>query len=408
MTKPENLAARLAALRGQARAREDAPSGLAERLARHGRRPVASRSSANDPALAKALGGRCRGPGLIEIDRRIPWPQGAELRVALTALPETFANDACDWLFVDTETTGLAGGAGTVVFLIGLARWRDGMLAMRQLLMTRFCGEAAMLRLANAWAQQAGFVSYNGKRFDMPLLSTRACLAGVPDIWLEREHLDLLYSVRRAFASRWPDCRLSTLERRLLSVQRHDDLPGSQAPAAWLDYLRQGDSRRLAAVVAHNRQDLVSLASALTKLGAVHRDPPAYDADTWRIASAWLGQGAEARALALLASATQKLEPSGRRLLALLWRRAGRWEEACRIWHELADADDQEAIASLAKYHEHVRRDLAAARYWAQRLVSSAQARRRLARLQHKLARQQAKTGSAKDGYAGSLAGSSK
>jgi uncharacterized protein YprB with RNaseH-like and TPR domain len=398
MFKPENLAARLAALRGQAHAGDEAPCGLAERLARHGRRPVVSRSSADDPALAAALGGRCRAPGLIEIDRQIPWPHGAEQHVALSALPETFANDTRDWLFVDTETTGLAGGAGTVVFLIGLARWRDGALAMRQLLMTRFCGEAAMLRYANAWAQRAGFVSYNGKRFDMPLLSTRACLAGVPDIWLKRDHLDLLYSVRRAFASRWPDCRLSTLERRLLNVQRQDDLPGSQAPAAWLDYLRQGDSLRLAAVVAHNRQDLLSLARALAVLGAVHREPPAYAADTWRIASAWLGQGAEARALALLESAAQTLEPNGLRLLALLWRRAGRSQEACRIWHELAKADDQEAIACLAKYYEHVCKDLAAAQLWAQRLVSNEQTRRRLTRLQRKLAGQRARIGSAQGG----------
>jgi uncharacterized protein YprB with RNaseH-like and TPR domain len=348
----------------------------------------------NEPALAEAVGGRCRTPGLIEIDRQIPWADGSQPPAALAALPEAFASDTCDWLFVDTETTGLAGGAGTVVFLVGLARWQQGSLAVRQLLMTRFCGEAAMLEAANAWARQAGFVSYNGKRFDIPLLSARACLAGVPDIWSEREHLDLLYGVRRAFASRWPDCRLSTLEQRLLALQRHDDLPGSQAPAAWLDYLRQGDGRRLAAIIKHNRQDLVSLAMASVKLAAVHRDPPAYGADTCRIAAAWLARGAERRARSLLAAARRTLDPRGLHLLATLWRRAECWEEARSVWHQLAGAQDQEAIACLAKYHEHVVEDLDAAWFWAQRLISDGQASRRVARLQRKLARQHATTGS--------------
>lgn len=388
MTKSAHLADRLAALRGQPRTCDGEQSDLAERLARHGRMPIAPPTPPDDSGLATVLGGRCRAPGLIQIDQRIPWRHTPELHGTLAALPEARASDTRDWLFVDIETTGLASGAGTVVFLVGLARYEIGVLALRQLLMTRFCGEAAMLECANVWAQRSGFVSYNGKRFDMPLLSARARLSGVPDIWQARDHLDLLYGVRRAFASRWPDCRLSTVERRLLNVQRHDDLPGSEAPAAWLDYIRRGDQRRLAAVVTHNRQDLVSLAKAFTKLGQVHGDPPAYNADTYRIASTWLGQGAEAQARALLEAARRQLEPRGLRLLATLWRRAGRWEAACDIWRELADADDdQDAITCLAKYHEHVRTDLEAAWYWTQRLVSSGPARRRASRLQRKLTR---------------------
>lgn len=398
MSKPQDLAARLAALRGLPRGSGEASPGVAERLARHGRRSVVTGASVNDPALAEALGGRCRTPGLIQIDRQVAWASVSEQQVALAGLPETFASETCDWLFVDTETTGLAGGAGTVVFLIGLARWQDGSLAVRQLLMTRFCGEAAMLSGADAWAQAAGLVSYNGKRFDMPLLSARTRLAGLTDVWLEREHLDLLYAARRAFASRWPDCRLGTLEQRLLNVQRHNDLPGSQAPAAWLDYLRQGDPRRLTAIVKHNRQDLVSLARAWVKLAAVHRDPPAYGADTCRIAAAWLARGAELQARTLLDSARRTLDPRGLHLLANLWRRTERWDEARSVWQKLAEAQDQEAIACLAKYHEHVRGDLDAAWYWAQRLLPSGQASRRRARLQRKLARQHAATTPAKLG----------
>lgn len=386
MARSGSLADRLAALHDRQRVRACERPGLAERLARHGRKPGEQRSPSDDSALAKALGGHCRAPGLIEIDQRIPWRQSAELRVALAALPETSASHTDDWVFVDTETTGLGGGAGTVVFLVGLARWHAGVLAVRQLLMTRFCGEAAMLEFANAWARQSGFVSYNGKRFDMPLLSARARLAGVPDIWFAREHLDLLYGVRRAFAKRWPDCRLSTLERRLLNVRRRNDLPGSEVPAAWLDYVRQGDPRRLAAVVEHNRQDLMSLVKACAALAAVHRDPPAYKADIYRIASTWLGQGAEIHARTLLEASRGQLDPRGLRLLANLWRRAGAWEHACRIWQELADINDQEAITCLAKYHEHVLLDLEVAWHWTQRLMSNEQTKRRSARLRRKLA----------------------
>jgi len=95
----------------------------------------------------------------------------------------------------------------------------------------------------------------------------------LPDWVATRTHLDLLYGVRRAFARVWPDCRLATVERRLLGTVRQDDLPGAGAPAAWFAHVRSGNASRLSKVLDHNRQDVVSLAQLIPKLVNIHSRP---------------------------------------------------------------------------------------------------------------------------------------
>lgn len=170
-------------------------------------------------------------------------------------------------LAFDTETTGLAGGTGTRAFMIGAADWRDGGLRIRQLLMTTLAAETAMLSEFARWlAPDTVLLSYNGKSYDRPLLSTRYTLARLADPLLGRAHLDLLHPVRRLYRGAWENCRLATAERRLLGVLREDDLPGSEAPAAWLHYLRGGGAANLRRVGHHNAQDLRSLTGLLMHL----------------------------------------------------------------------------------------------------------------------------------------------
>lgn len=177
---------------------------------------------------------------------------------------------ARDALCFDTETTGLAGGTGTRAFLIGSARWRDDGLHIRQWLMTTLAAESALLRaFADSLDPAAVPVSYNGRSYDAPLLAARYRLARLPDPLTGRPHIDLLHPARRRWRGRWENCRLATIERRVLGVVREDDLPGSEAPAAWLRHLRGGDARDLRRVVDHNRQDLVSLAGLLVHLASV-------------------------------------------------------------------------------------------------------------------------------------------
>ncbi|HET7842825.1 MAG TPA: ribonuclease H-like domain-containing protein, partial [Xanthomonadales bacterium] len=254
----------------------------------------------------RALPGELVAPGV----RRIRWAEAFEGndasdlgRFALTSgVAETIAAhaartgrlDAPPWeppgrhdgelVFIDTETTGLAGGTGTLVFLLGLARVRRTHIEVDQWLLSSPGGEHEWLdAIAASLPPDPLLVSFNGKAFDIPLLAARHRLKRRRDPFANRTHWDLLFPLRRAFDSRWPDCRLQTAERRLLGHARVDDLPGSFAPAAYPAWLRQGDATLLNQVITHNRHDVVSLARLLPALVRVFERPADFDADAHAI-----------------------------------------------------------------------------------------------------------------------------
>lgn len=262
------LADKLRGLRRQAGVTVAAPARRPEPLADNLRALLGVRQRATHPTQRKAmepaaLPGHCIAPGLQLSESLGDWPpmpaafDAGFARVAGTIAPERL-------LLFDTETTGLAGGTGTRAFMIGVADWHGGRFRERQLLITTLAGEAAMLDCFAAWLRpDSVLVSYNGKSYDAPLLKTRfrlhqrACpLDGLA-------HIDLLHPVRRRWRGVWENCRLATAERQLLRVVREDDLPGSEAPAAWLGYLRGGASGPLHRVARHNSQDLRSLGGIL-------------------------------------------------------------------------------------------------------------------------------------------------
>ncbi|OHE83695.1 MAG: exonuclease [Lysobacterales bacterium RIFOXYA1_FULL_69_10] len=224
----------------------------------------------------RTLPGEEIAPGLRLIEAHLPLP------TPRTALSLAFAKrdgeyvDPRALLFFDTETTGLAGGTGTRAFQIGAADWHvhplhgDG-LRVRQLLITTLAAEPAMLREFATWLAPATVLSsYNGRCYDAPLLKTRYRLARLPCPITPLDHVDLLFPTRRRYRGTWENCRLATVERELLRIVREDDLPGSQAPAAWLSYLRGGASSLLRRVCAHNHQDVVTLARLMQRLVEVH------------------------------------------------------------------------------------------------------------------------------------------
>lgn len=222
-------------------------------------------------AKDEGLPGCESAPGLHTLEVRVSAIKtrlaGLELPPLLRAPWAPESTIAVDRLcFFDTETSGLCGGTGLKVFLLGVLRWQEGCWVLRQYLMTRPLGEAALIQ---AWQAEQGadvvLVSYNGKRFDVPALRTLETLHGRPAI-TPLAHWDLLYPVRRAFRGCWPDCRLITAERMLAGRERNNDLPGSEAPKAWRDYLTQGDTRNLIRVMQHNRSDLESLLRILKVL----------------------------------------------------------------------------------------------------------------------------------------------
>ncbi|HEY0502815.1 MAG TPA: ribonuclease H-like domain-containing protein [Lysobacter sp.] len=207
-------------------------------------------------------------PGLRLIEARMPMaPEVGPIDGRFDRRDDLHARDL---VFFDTETTGLAGGSGTRAFMVGAADWHDGALRVRQLLTTTMAGEAAMLDAFRQWLRpDSVLVSYNGKCYDAPLLATRFRLNRMSNPLAGLAHVDLLYPTRRRYRGRWENCRLATIERHALGVVREDDLPGSEAPAAWLSYLRGGPARDLRRVLAHNDRDVVTLAQLLLHLSAL-------------------------------------------------------------------------------------------------------------------------------------------
>jgi uncharacterized protein YprB with RNaseH-like and TPR domain len=188
-------------------------------------------------------------------------------------------------VFVDTETSGLAGGTGTLVFLIGIGRVEGGELSIAQYLLTRPAAEAGMLdHVAAALPASPTWVSFNGRAFDVPLLATRQRMCRRCDVYTGRPHWDLLHPLRAAFAARWENCRLGTAEARLLGMTRDDDLPSALVPEAWRRWLHARDPQGLLMALAHHRQDIASLARLLVALDRVYADPEAHGADAEGIA----------------------------------------------------------------------------------------------------------------------------
>jgi hypothetical protein len=231
------------------------------------------------PDADRTLPGEEIAPGLWRHVQHRPWPIAPET-LDLSMVPPPSRRrapmgrpplppgpiDARRLLFFDTETTGLAGGTGTRAFMLGLARFDGRVLAITQFTTATMGAEPALLdALCDALAADTVLVSYNGRSYDRPLLSTRLRLARRVDPLPGLPHLDLLHPTRRRLRDRLPDCRLATVERHWLGIAREHDLPGSEAPAAWLSFLKGGSAALLRRVGEHNAQDLAGLATLLLK-----------------------------------------------------------------------------------------------------------------------------------------------
>jgi len=296
------------------------------------------------------------------------------------------ANVDGPFVFFDLETTGLNGGAGTHVFLVGCATFDvDGSLCVRQFVLTNPAGEKPMLAgVRSALSPARALVSFNGKSFDAPLLETRYLFHRLAWDRARVPHLDVLHAARRFWGL--DDCSLVSLERHVVGARRVGDVPGIEIPGRYFQFLRTGDARPLQAVLEHNRLDLLTLAALASRLLHLARVGPA-EARSAREALA-LGhllaraglepQAREAfeRSLALCAAPAGAYDATrieALRALAHAWRRARQFERAAERWTELLQmrgcpaAAAREATQALAIHHEHRLRDLASARTFALR-----------------------------------------
>jgi uncharacterized protein YprB with RNaseH-like and TPR domain len=346
------------------------------------------------------------------------------------------------FVFFDLETTGLSGGAGTLAFLVGCARFEaDGAFRTRQFLLARYADERTLLTAVSDELARAGaLVSFNGKSFDAPLLETRYLFHRLDWVGGRMPHIDVLHPARqfwkrpspaaRAFPpsrnasadrrrlggggqSEESSCSLVALERQIVGARRVGDVPGFEIPGRYFQFLRSGDARPLGAVLEHNRLDLITLASLTARLLHLTRTGhgAARDArEALALGRVYARNGLDARACAAFGHAvalsdrgaksasTALVKRDSLRVLALTLRRARQFVDAAACWRRLLDMREcpphiaREATEALAVHHEHRERDLAAARAFALRSLEAGPdparrdaARHRLARLERKI-----------------------
>ena len=316
-------------------------------------------------------------------------------------------------VFIDLETTGLSGGAGTVAFLVGCAYFDAGALQVRQFLLSSFNAERALLAAAAELFDEADLiVTYNGKTFDVPVMETRWAFHRMAAPLEEVPHFDMLHPARRLWRSRSVladdgGCRLTTLERLLLNLRRVGDVDGFEIPGRFFQFVRTGDARPLEPVLEHNRLDLVSLAAVTSRALRLAGGGEAACRD-----------GIEALAVGRVlerGGALERSEACYRRALdaacaltraealyrlGLRCRRDGRFEDAAAYWRQLVTLTDSGsgrghamlslrgfAIESLAIHQEHRARNLHAARELAQFALDETPGSRRAEGMRHRLAR---------------------
>ncbi len=285
--------------------------------------------------------------------------------VALLAnIPELALFNCTDALFLDTETTGLAGGTGTLAFLIGLGWFENETFVTRQIFARDFSEERASLSFLLEMARDKGFiVTFNGKAFDVGLLSTRFVLNRLPDLLAGMPHLDLLHPSRRLLGHRLDNSRLMTLEKEILGIHRDGDIPGSEIPQRYFDWLRNRDARFMVDVFEHNRLDVISMAILTLHLAEMLKFD--YDITTARhfdllaVSRLFLDRGDSSGAMIILESLinleNSDVASEARRTLSLIYKRSGRWSDAVRIWESILmdDPGNYFAAEELAKWFEH-------------------------------------------------------
>lgn len=311
--------------------------------------------------------------------------------------------DPAGLAFFDIETTGLAGGTGTYIVVAGLGTYEEHGFRLRQYFLADVGAERAMLwLLARDLEGRSGLVTYNGRAFDVPCVETRMALARQPHNARAMPQFDLLHAVRRLYKHRMPGCKLAEAERRLLRLERHDDLPGWLIPSLYFDYVRAGRAAPLRMVFRHNADDVLSLAGLLAALARLLTEGEALDPeDAVAVARWWERSRCPERALSLYRDALPWLEGGddwawAAARCARLLRRSGARDQAAALWARLWAQGDAAGGLELAKHLEHRARDFGGAAAITAALLArgeDAALRKRLYRIERKLAAQGGEAG---------------
>ena len=294
-------------------------------------------------------------------------PDLRALRLLIPEAPDEIA-DAEQWLFLDTETTGLAGGSGTYAFLVGIAWWQGGGLEIEQFFLREYSEERALLlALRERIAEHPVLVTFNGKSFDWPLLETRYRMSRKISVPTPRSHLDFLHPARNLWRLRLGSVRLSELERHVLGWDRGADLLSGLIPQIYFDYLRGGPPERLVPVLNHNQMDLRGLAALSSRILSLLSDAENLGKDgleLFGVSRICEKRGERTRARTLYEKSIASFLPTetdraARRSLARLAKREGDFDVACELWNGALgnSRHGYEAYEQLAIYYEHKARD---------------------------------------------------
>jgi len=274
-------------------------------------------------------------------------------------------------LFLDTETTGLSGGAGTVAFMVGFGYLSNGRFRVEQYMMRAYADEPLLIqKAAEVMARFSAVVTFNGNNFDLPLLESRFTMARMRELWRPMQRLDLMHPARRLWRRRLGSCRLEVLERQILRRGRANDLPGSEAPKRFFEAMRTGDIGPLEAVLEHNRMDVVALSHLLCALHEAYHAPGLLTeaADLYSMGRVLERRGedepavrcyraaASPRPLSSIAALRgERYAAEANRAFSTMLRRAGEWSKAERVWLEMVRRKQLGAwpLIELAKYYEH-------------------------------------------------------
>jgi len=286
-------------------------------------------------------------------------------------------------LFLDLETTGLGSGAGNIPFMIGLAYWKMDRFIVQQAFIRHPAEERAMLAyLHRLTATFTHLVSYNGKSFDWPLIQSRFVLHGMKEALWEPYHIDLLHPSRSLWRNTLTSCKLSHIEEMRLGIHRVDDLPGSEAPAIYFEFLANGQPNILRGVYEHNEIDMLSLASLAIRFGHLlsNEDIKQYvqqptEPEEMVRTGLWLekmGLTTYSEQLFSLAWHLPAAATNTLLLLAARDKKHGEVERSIAIWQRvltlrrlMRGKDHIEAAVELAMYYEHKQKDIKLAHYYA-------------------------------------------
>lgn len=309
--------------------------------------------------------------GIVEFSTKID----LSTLISWSRIPLDFTTPIEDFVFLDTETSGLAGGTGTFVFLVGLGYWKNDHYHLLQLFLREPDEESAFLTALEEYLTPFKvLVTYNGKSFDAPLLNNRFVMNGFQSPVKKKYHIDLLSLTRRIWRNRLDDRSLGNLEHEILNLTRStDEIPGWMVPQIYFEYLQTSNASPLQGVFYHNQIDILSLSALFAHLARLLRNPLGAEnpqsLDLIAIARLYEELGDYNRAVQLYEAGLEIGLPTHFFIQTLyrfanLHRHNGKLSESLELWLKAAEYNEVDACIEIAKFYEHQQKVYSQAIEW--------------------------------------------